>query len=92
MNSKVYWILDSGGRPSAGKGLNLVDYQIDPMNPTDTIGFLQNNSQLHDEMNGALGLVNIDLQEADLSEEKQLKTWIDLHYLEHYNAESKIGA
>jgi hypothetical protein len=72
-------------------GVNLSDYQIDPINPNSTTDFLQNNSQLHGDMNGVLGLQSADLQDVDLGDQKQLQAWIQLHYLEHYYAETKLG-
>jgi hypothetical protein len=70
--------------------VNLSDYQIDPINPNFTNDFLQNNSQLHSDMNGILGLQSADLQDADLGDPKQLQAWIQLHYLEHLYAELKL--
>ena len=72
-------------------GLNLTDYQIDPINPDNMTQFLQNNSNLHDDMNSALGLPGDDLQDADLSNSKELEAWVKLHYREHYFAEQKLG-
>ena len=72
-------------------GANLTDFQIDPMS-TDSIDlFLQNNSQLHDDMNGTLNLQSINLDIVDLSKDNERDAWINFHYLEHYYAESKLG-
>ena len=72
-------------------GYDLTDYQIDPMDPNATDQFLQNNSQLHGDMNSALHLPGIDLQDVTLSNKNQLTAWINFHYLEHYYAETKLG-
>lgn len=74
------------------KGLNLTDYQIEPINPNDMTSFLQNNSSLHDDMNSALGLQSTDLQDANLGNERELDAWIKLHWQEHQNAEQASGA
>lgn len=72
-------------------GVALIDYQIDPIDPNAVTDFLQNNSQLHGDMNGVLGLQSADLQDVDLGDAKQFEAWVHLHYLEHYYAESKLG-
>ena len=72
-------------------GIDLTDYQIDPMTPDDITQFLQNNSELHDDMNSALGLISSDLQDADLSKDNEKASWIDFHFKEHFDAESKLG-
>ena len=42
-------------------------------------------------MNSAMGLQSTDLQDVDLSQERELLSWIKLHYQEHYYAEAKLG-
>ncbi len=72
-------------------GYDLTDYTVDPMDPNATDQFLQNNSQLHGDMNSALHLPGIDLQDVTLSNKNQLTAWVNYHYLEHYYAETKLG-
>lgn len=74
------------------QGVTLADYQIEPINPRAMTQFLQNNSSLHDDMNTALGLQSTNLQDADLSQERELISWIKTHYQEHQYAELKAGA
>jgi hypothetical protein len=71
-------------------GVNLSDYQIDPMNPNDITLFLQNNSQLHGDMNSVLGLQSADLQDVNMGDPHQLEAWIRLHWQEHNYAELKL--
>lgn len=73
-------------------GVTLTDYQVEPINPNRMTDFLQNNSSLHDDMNSALGLLNSDLQDADLTNPRELESWIRLHWQEHNDAEIKAGA
>ena len=73
-------------------GVDLTDYQVEPINPNDMSSFLQNNSALHDDMNSTLGLQSTDLQDADITKPNELASWIKLHAQEHYYAESKLGA
>lgn len=72
-------------------GVDLTDYQIEPMNPEATDLFLQNNSSLHSDMNSILKTQSSDLQDVDFQDEKQLQGWILLHYQEHVNAEQALG-
>ena len=87
---------DSHNRIRSGvfkqKGVILTDYQVEPINPNDMTSFLQNNSNLHDDMNSALGLQSTDLQDANLGDERELAAWIKLHALEHFYAEAKSDA
>ena len=71
-------------------GVNLSDYQIDPVNPASIADFLQSNSQLHGDMNGVLGLQSADLQDVDIGDDRQFEAWVRLHYLEHFYAETKL--
>jgi hypothetical protein len=72
-------------------GVNLTDFQIDPMNPNDMQDWLNNNAQLHNDMNAVLGLQGQNLEIVDLSKDNEKASWINFHYLEHYYAESKLG-
>jgi hypothetical protein len=72
-------------------GLSLVDYQIDPFSSTNVQQWLQNNSSLHNDMNTVLGLPGIDLLDVDLSKDNERDSWIWFNYLEHFNAENKLG-
>ena len=74
------------------KGVVLQDFQVEPINPNDMTSFLQNNSNLHNDMNSALGLQSTDLQDANLGNERELTSWIKLHSLEHFYAEAASGA
>jgi len=72
-------------------GYDLTDYQIEPINKNALTQFLQNNSQLHGDMNGILKLQSEDLEDANLQDEKELSAWIKIHYQEHVYAEAKLG-
>ena len=72
-------------------GPRLSDYQIDPIPPQSMPRWLQNNQQLHIEMNGALSKQSVDLQDVDLSDERQLIAWIQIHYEDHFVAEAAAG-
>lgn len=72
-------------------GFDLTDYLIDPISPNEVHQFTQNNSELHDDMNATLKLSGSNLEDADLKKQNVLAAWINLHYLEHYYAEQKLG-
>jgi hypothetical protein len=71
-------------------GVDLSDYQTDPIDSGAIDDFLQNNSQLHGDMNGVLGLQSADLQDVDISDDRQFEAWVRLHYQEHLYAELKL--
>lgn len=74
----------------AQKGIALTDYQLDPINFDDMKGFLQRNSQTHQEMDAALGAQGTDLLDVDLSDERQKVAWIRIHWQEHFTAEQAL--
>jgi hypothetical protein len=76
---------------AAKGGPALADYQIDPIPPQAMPQWLQDNQQLHIDMNSALGQQSSDLQDVDLSDERQLIAWIAIHYQEHFDAEVAAG-
>lgn len=71
--------------------LNLEDYIIYPVDKNNIKNFLENNQNLHSDMDGALGLQSSDLQDVNFDDENQKKAWFYSHYQEHFNAESTLG-
>lgn len=69
---------------------NLPDYVIDPIPREDVKGWLENNQNFHNDMNGQLNLQGSDLQDVDFNDQKQLQSWIFLHYQEHNSAEQAL--
>lgn len=72
-------------------GIRLTDWQLDPINPYDVPGFLERNSQAHIDMNNILGLQTIDLQDVNFQDYNQKQAWFFLHFLEHYDAETRLN-
>lgn len=70
---------------------DLTDYIVDPIDMRNPHEFLQNNSELHNDMNSVLQLNGTNLQDADLSKPNELAAWINYHYFEHNYAELKLG-
>lgn len=75
----------------AQKRINLTDYQIYPVDQGTLPQFLQNNSQLHIEMDALVGALSADLESVDFKNDNERKAWIWEHYLEHQTAEAKLG-
>ena len=71
--------------------VQLLDYQIEPISQQSLDIFLDNNDNLHNDMNSVLGLVSTDLTDVDMNDPKQVESWINLHFLEHFYAEAKLG-
>jgi hypothetical protein len=71
--------------------VNLSDYIIDPISFQQPHGWLENNTQLHTDMNGVLGKPGVDLEDLDFQNDHQLRAWIYLHYQEHLTAETTLG-
>ncbi len=72
------------------KNINLADYLIDPIPSNNTADWLDNNSQLHREMNAALGLQSVDLESVNTQNERELQAWVWSHYQEHRSAEQAL--
>lgn len=70
--------------------VKLPEYSIDPIPSDDVKGWLENNQNYHNDMNGQLDLQGSDLQDVDFKDQKQLQSWIFLHYQEHNSAEQAL--
>ena len=76
---------------AANGGARLADYPVDPIRGPQLGDFLQYNSQLHSDMNSALGLQSEDLLSVDFNEDAQRLAWIQVHAREHESAELALG-
>ena len=72
-------------------GVDLPDYQIEPINSDNIQQFLQNNASLHTDMNGILNSQSADLLDVDITKPDQLSSWVNLNYQEHENVEQLLG-
>ena len=73
------------------KTVKLQPYLLDPINFSYPDLFLQNNSQAHTDMNSTMKTQGTDLLEVNLSEERQLASWIYSHWLEHNTINQALG-
>ena len=76
---------------AASGGPALSEYQLDPIPPSDLVNWLSRNQSAHNDMNGVIGAQSSDLFDVDLTNERQLQSWVYLHFLEHQTAEQKLG-
>lgn len=74
------------------KGVNLPDYQVQPIDLVNVVSFLQNNAQLHTDMNGVMNAQSSDLLDVDLNNPEQRADWFATHYTEHFDLEQELGA
>lgn len=62
--------------------VNLVEYQLYPINFNRFQDFLEANSQSHDDFNSVLGLQSSDIEELDPKDQNKLQEWIWQNYSE----------
>lgn len=72
-------------------GTDLSQYQLDPINFTDIRSWLERHQQTHVDMNVALNLQSIDLQQVDLKDENQLNSFIYYNWLQHITVNQLLG-
>lgn len=76
------------------KGIQLNQYQLDPINFANeetTLTFLEWHQQTHLDMNNALGLQSVDLQDTNLKDQKQLESFIFFNFQEHFDVNQTLG-
>lgn len=71
-------------------GINLPDYQVEPIDFGDLDTWLSNNQQAHIDFTGVLGQQSNDLQHTDLRDPNQKQAWIFLNWMELFNACQKL--
>ena len=74
-------------------GIVLPIFVVDPI-PAVPGGLLDwglNHQAMHNAQNQILGIPGEDLTGLDFSDEAQLSSWIQQHFIEHYLAETKLG-
>lgn len=71
-------------------GVNLQSYVIDPVTLKQPKLWLEANQALHTDMDSVLGVQSSDLEDVNLSDQRQLEAWLYLHWQEHVTAEAKL--
>lgn len=64
-------------------GIDLPQYEIDPMSFTKDSLFLLRNQQMHNDCNSVLGTSGVDLSALDFSDASQIQAWLWLHFEAH---------
>lgn len=72
-------------------GINISQYQLDPLPGNDVDNWLARVQQSHNDFNAALGFQGNDLSSVDITDKHQLDAWVDLVYLELYDACIALG-
>ncbi len=73
------------------RGLLLDEYAIDPVNPNNLKGFLDQHQIMHQQFSTVLGLPGWDLGEVDWQNKGQRSVWIDLNARAHRAASDVLG-
>lgn len=69
--------------------VELIEYPLEPFNPEDPANleeFLNNNQNMHAQMNLALGIASSNLSEVDWQNPSDLARWVFQHAQEHRQA------
>lgn len=75
----------------AAKGVQMPMYILDPFDPNDMQGWLDNHQQLHFIQDAALGIEAYNLDSVEWSDVNQRSGWIFLNAQEHIQAADKLG-
>ena len=67
-------------------GNQLLEYVLDPIDPTDPEGWLLQHQYMHNQMDAVLGIASFDLLDVDVKDRNQFAGWIWLNGQEHYQA------
>ena len=76
---------------NAKYGTNLDRFNLDPIEPDDIQGWLEQHQQLHNDMNAALGLTSFNLNTIAFDSAGSVQLWIQLHVQEHVAAHQKLS-
>jgi hypothetical protein len=74
----------------AQKGIALPSYQLYPVNFADLPTWQINVQQSHNDFNAALHLAGIDLQDTDVTDERQRPSWVWNNWNEVSNARAAL--
>lgn len=75
----------------ANYGVDLEQFQLDPMPAHDLPSWLLQHQQMHQDMNGVLGLSSNDLVAVDLNDPQARAMWSWLHFMEHQNISNALN-
>lgn len=75
----------------ASFGISIPQYQLDPLPGNDVDNWLARIQQSHNDFNAALGNQGNDLSSVDITQQRELDAWVNLVYLELYDACVELG-
>lgn len=78
-------------RISETKSQNLTSYMLDPFDPSNMAPWLENHSQMHQEMDKALNIEGFDLTELDWNDPLNVVDWLQKHFVEHAIVAQQLG-
>lgn len=87
----VFSIGTATATATVGPTINLVEYQLYPVDFNHSTDWLDNVSQSMQDINSVLGLQSVDLEDVDLKDYSQLQSWVNLLYQELYSASAALG-
>ncbi len=73
------------------QGVSLPAYVLDPIPSFDIANWLRRHQDIHLRQNAVLGIAGSDLTDVDFQNKAQLEAWVQLHFVEHLAASSKLG-
>lgn len=73
------------------KGVNLLEYILDPFNHDDQTGWLARHQSAHNDFNALVNFNGTDLQDVDFKNDKEREAWSWFHWQEHLNINQALG-
>ena len=73
------------------KNVQLIQYQIWPVNIDDIDGFLENHQNMHNQMNQLYGVYGNDLSTLDWKDRRAVDAFYFLNWQEHVAVASRCG-
>ncbi len=72
-------------------GVALTQRILDPIANFDFKNWLWAHQQTHNEMNAVLGIQGANLSQLNFDDKDELDAWAQLHFVEHQEANFKLG-
>jgi hypothetical protein len=72
-------------------GVQLTHNVLDPIPQFDMQDWLLRHQNEHNDNNGLLGSIGVDLTEVNFDNPSEKSSWFYIHYLEHYNWHQALG-
>jgi hypothetical protein len=73
------------------KGKNLQEFVLDPFDPSDMGGWVDQHRIMHEQMDSVLNIQSNDLSYLDWSDQENTAQWLQSNFVEHSIAASQLG-